>query len=98
MNKAPDHEEASKALREQCEANEVQTMTAVRSLLLENAQIASQTILDLLHDEDPRIRLDASKHVLKLTGLEIERKQLSSDPENPIHVYIPAQDGGANGA
>lgn len=42
---------------------------------------AMRNIIALADDEDKKIRLDASKHVLRLGGLEIDRQQITGKLE-----------------
>lgn len=76
MERYPDYELRSRTLAKLCEDNAAvkAAQTAIYKDLIDNVA----TIKELRDHEavEPSVRLGAAKHLLKLAGLEIERKQV----------------------
>jgi len=68
-----DSAELAKKVREQ----ELADLAEARLVISRNAKVAADRIITLLDEPDPAICLQASKHVLKLAGLEVERQEIS---------------------
>lgn len=52
-----------------------EALAKAKQLLSDNAEAAALTMVSLLAHEEPVVRFNSAKHILKLVGLEIEKAE-----------------------
>lgn len=101
LKKNPNYEEDSRRIAEEAKAMWRKATAEAGEIISHNLAKSANTLAELLQansspEEVPALKLkaDIAKHFLKLGGLEVDKHQHSNDPENPIQIFLPPQDGG----